>query len=149
MTHSKAPYRVGKDAESILTDYECTRAYQTGGGRIVAHSNGSRVYAERAGRKEQPVLNRLLAGTEFVAHVNFSKPCKLFNGIENIHKYQQIWYHGKYVRIHRLALILDGFVLTAGMHVDHCCERKNCWETTHLEEITPGENTRRYHNGRR
>lgn len=142
---SRAPIRVGKDAIQILEDYESDAIYNTGDNQIVVHSNRICTYKEKAGRKEQPVLDRLRSKTEFVDHPNFDTPCWLFEGMEEIHSYKQIWYHGKYVRIHRLALILEGATLTRNMHVDHLCERKNCWNTAHLEETTPGDNTRRYH----
>ena len=105
---SKAPINTGIYCEPILSDYESAVDYRTGDGQVVAHSDRVCVYKERAGRKEQPVLDRLWARTDVVKHPNFDTPCWLYDGIDKIHKYQQIWYHGKFVRIHRLALILDG-----------------------------------------
>ena len=145
---SRAPHTVGKDCQQVLSDFENDREYKT---EIFDPRLGViKVYTTNCGRKEQDVLDRLWARTEIVEHPDFEIPCKLFDGgLSNSSYYKQIWYHGKYVRIHRFALILEGHTLTPNMHVDHLCERKNCWEHTHLEETTPGENTRRYHKNRR
>ena len=142
---SRAPHRVGADCTPLLSDYENEQQHNTGDGKVVVHSNRVCVYKEKAGRKETSVVERLWANTEAVKHPELDTPCYLFKGIEYVHKYQQVWYHGKYARIHRLAMILDGIDLTPGMVIDHLCERKNCWNTAHLEEVTPGDNTRRYH----
>jgi hypothetical protein len=140
-----APNNTGKNASQILSDYENSHEYKT---TISDPIRGNKTYTKRCGRKEIAVLDRLWNFTQVVEHPNFTNPCLLFRGIDCIKNYQQIWYHGKYVRVHRLALILNGIILTKDMHIDHLCERKNCWEVSHLEETTPGENTRRYHNGR-
>lgn len=141
----KAPYSTGYETTPIVDDYDCVTDHKTGNGQIVVHNNRICVYSERVGRKEQPVLDRLWNRTEEVIHPDFEEPCWLYDGLSKINEYQQIWYHGKFVRIHRLALILDGHTLTPRWHIDHLCERKNCWNTAHLEETTPGDNTRRYH----
>ena len=48
-------------------------------------------------------------------------------------------YRSEYERI--VGPIPEGYV------IDHVCQNPNCWEPTHLEAVTSGENTRRhYHN---
>lgn len=143
------PNRTGKNATQILSDYDSVTHYRTGADKIIQRIDGvDAYYTKKAGRKEVPVMDRLLDKTDIVPHPDFDLPCKLFDGLAYTDCYRQIWYHGKYVRVHRLALILEGETLTPNMQVDHICERKNCWETSHLEETTPGENTRRYHKNR-
>lgn len=101
-----------------------------------------RIYATPSGRKEVPVLDRMWAKTELKSHPDFDTPCMLWTSI-GVHGYASIWYHGKYVRIHRMAILLDGSELTKGFHIDHLCERKHCWNTLHLEEVTPAVNKQR------
>lgn len=50
---------------------------------------------------------------------------------------------GKYVRVHRLAMILDGQELHRGFTLDHLCENKCCWNTLHLEKVTYAVNKQR------
>ena len=136
---NRIPYRTGHDRTEITTLYENDHEYVT---EQFTWDGIYKVYSRPPGRKEVPVLNRLWDGTIFCPHPKLVVPCMLFfptmdNG------YAQIWYKGKYIRIHRLALLLSGQTLTKGMTVDHICERKNCWNTLHLEEVTYKVNTLR------
>jgi hypothetical protein len=45
-------------------------------------------------------------------------------------------YRSEYERV--VGPIPDGYV------IDHLCQNPNCWEPTHLEAVTRGENTRRW-----
>lgn len=112
-------------------------------GEVLDSRVGVKIYAKRAGRKEVPILNRMWRQTELVPHPRFDTPCLLWTSSIGKHGYASVWYHGKYVRIHRMAMLLDGEILTQGMTIDHLCERKHCWNTLHLEEVTSAVNKQR------
>ena len=101
-----------------------------------------RVYTDRAGRKETPVLDRMWAKTDLMSHPDFDTPC-MPASCTAPSGYASIWYKGRYVLVHRLAMLLDGQTLTSGLTIDHICERKSCWNTLHLEEVTQKVNKQR------
>lgn len=130
---SRAPHRVGLDRTEVTEDFENPLVPKIG-----LREDG-RFYRKKAGRKEEPVEDRMDRQSYLSGRDGFVMPCKLWTGSLR-DGYGSVWYHGRYVRVHRMAFILRGEVLTEGMQIDHLCERKNCWERSHLEEVTPREN---------
>jgi len=131
---SNTPNRVGLDREEVTEDFENPIEYKMG-------QQGHRFYSKPAGRKETFVLDRMWRQTILFGGFE-GTPCLLWTGALR-GGYGSVWYHGRYVRIHRMAMILDGHVLTRGMQIDHLCENKSCWNTLHLEEVTARENKMR------
>lgn len=47
------------------------------------------------------------------------------------------------VGAHRLSILFSGIDIPQGMHVDHLCRNRPCVRPSHLEVVTPRENTMR------
>ena len=75
--------------------------------------------------------------------------CWRYQGCHDRDGYAYIWFDGKRVGVHRASFELYIDDLVAGMHIDHVrrrgCRHRDCWNPAHLEQVTPGENTRRAH----
>lgn len=49
----------------------------------------------------------------------------------------------KQVRVHRAAYLIWRGEIPAGLHLDHLCRNRSCFNPAHLEPVTPRENTMR------
>lgn len=47
------------------------------------------------------------------------------------------------IRVHRLVYIMQHGPIDRDLHIDHLCRHRGCVEVTHLEPVTPRENTLR------
>lgn len=61
-------------------------------------------------------------------------------------RYGVIWYRGRHVRVHQLALAFAGRVPRKGEEVDHLCRNTLCVNPDHLEWVSPATNTLRSNN---
>jgi hypothetical protein len=58
-------------------------------------------------------------------------------------QYGRILINGKQIRVHRFVYSVTRHPVPDGMVVDHLCRNTLCVNPSHLEMVTPGENTRR------
>lgn len=61
--------------------------------------------------------------------------------------YGQIYALGKCLRVHRLALALNGVDLTGDLVADHICRNRKCVNPKHLRAVTGRQNTFENSNG--
>lgn len=52
---------------------------------------------------------------------------------------------GKYGPVHRVIYTLLVGPIPPGLHIDHLCRERRCFNPAHLEPVTPLENARRAH----
>ena len=62
--------------------------------------------------------------------------------------YGRMQYEGKRLLAHRLSYMLQVGSINPGMEVHHKCSNKSCVKPSHLEQVTPKENTRYFQNER-
>lgn len=96
-------------------------------------------------RHETPILT----GSEeaaFWACVAKGENCWTWQGAKSgnaTHKYGDFYVQGKNYRAHRLSYVLSGRSLNLGEVIDHLCRNPLCVRPSHLEAVTPLENTLR------
>lgn len=69
--------------------------------------------------------------------------CWLWNGTVSPDGYGSMTWGGRYVKVHHVALELDGRPRPEGLETDHLCRVRNCVNPDHLEWVTHAENVRR------
>lgn len=69
--------------------------------------------------------------------------CLVWTGtvLQNGYGTMRVHYRREYV--HRISYELAKGPIPTGLHIDHLCRNTRCVEPSHLEAVTPGENTRR------
>lgn len=73
-----------------------------------------------------------------------STPCRIFTGRLDRNGYGLVGRMGLgKQRIHRISYIAHVGPIPEGLVIDHLCRQTACWNPTHLEAVTPEENTRR------
>ncbi|WP_113903495.1 HNH endonuclease signature motif containing protein [Brevibacterium celere] len=83
-------------------------------------------------------LDRLLAKTRRV-----DSGCLEFTGARSSQGYGFVRINGKNLYAHRVSYQLQVGPIPDGMVIDHLCRNTSCVEPTHLESVTPQENTLR------
>lgn len=83
------------------------------------------------------------------SRTNFTEGCWIWNGEQTINKYAWLRKNGKVYRLHRLMYELFIQKPDSKLVLDHLCEEKLCINPFHLEEVTIGENLRRYWENRK
>jgi len=86
--------------------------------------------------------------TRFLSHVNKTETCWLWTAAKSKRGYGLFKYQGRMVIAARFSY--EAFVgpIPEGFTIDHVfprCKSKACVRPDHLEPVTSGENTRRYH----
>lgn len=69
--------------------------------------------------------------------------CLIWRGQTNNHGYGKIMIDGSKQQVHRVAYEHWVGPIPDGYHVDHLCSIRACIEPSHLEPVTPRENTLR------
>lgn len=70
--------------------------------------------------------------------------CMVWTGCTDRKGYGQMWYRGRYYRVHALAHELLYGPIVKGMVRDHLCREEGCVNVVeHIEVVTNGENIRR------
>ena len=69
--------------------------------------------------------------------------CLVWQRPLNADGYGQMHYDGQGRYAHQVAYLLTHGELPAGLQIDHLCRNKACIEPSHLEAVTPRENTLR------
>ncbi len=97
-------------------------------------------YSHRKGKPAAPedVMRRLLANTQK------TDTCWLWLGFCEPKGYGKLKAWGEQLA-HRLSYRLHVGPIPEGLTLDHLCCNKRCVNPDHLEPVTSGENTRRYH----
>lgn len=83
------------------------------------------------------VLLKLCAQTERVGD------CLIWTGPKNQGGYGRIARSSGSSYVHRAAWIALRGPIPAGLHLDHLCRQRACWNPDHLEPVTPRENVLR------
>lgn len=74
--------------------------------------------------------------------------CWNWLGFRNAGGYGLMSVKGKKVFAHRISYMIRNGAIPEGMVLDHLCMNPSCVNPAHLEAVTSGENTRRYHRWR-
>lgn len=69
--------------------------------------------------------------------------CLIWLRAKNSRGYGVLWADGRLHLAHRLAWLRAHGQPTAGLVIDHICERKDCIAIEHLRELTNSQNLRR------
>ncbi|MCZ6870524.1 MAG: HNH endonuclease [Gammaproteobacteria bacterium] len=91
-------------------------------------------------------MNRCYGGLEqrLEAFGNFTDFCWEWTGCLSTSGYGRVRIGGTTSYVHRLVVEWStGRTLAKGVQVDHLCRNRACFRPTHLEAVTPSENTRR------
>ena len=80
---------------------------------------------------------------EFYAKVEVQGECWVWTGARHPGGYGRVWWEGRTRPAHRVSLELEGIEIPEGHHVDHLCVNPPCIRPSHLEPVTPTENTKR------
>ncbi len=78
----------------------------------------------------------------FWSKVKKAKGCWLWTGAPLADGYGGFGFEGKSVRAHRMAAVLTGTKIPAGMHVLHKCDTPLCVRPSHLYVGTQADNSR-------
>ena len=69
--------------------------------------------------------------------------CWVWTGSVNRKGYGSFRLNGKLQAAHRVSYELYVGTIPEGLHIDHLCRKPGCVNPSHLEPVTPGENTLR------
>ena len=83
----------------------------------------------------------------FWSKVDKSGDCWLWTGALGRGGYGHFYWQGTNKRAHRVAYKFAVGPIPEGLYLDHLCRVRNCVNPSHLEPVTPGENTRRGETG--
>lgn len=82
-------------------------------------------------------------------NTDFTDGCWIWNGEKTINGYARLRRRGKIHRLHRLMYTVFIGNPDEDLVLDHLCETKLCINPFHLEQVTIGENLRRYWKNRK
>lgn len=88
--------------------------------------------------RSTPVADRLDKGRQVD-----ERGCWNWSGSHTPKGYGRISVSGKAAYTHRESYQLHVGPIPAGLHIDHLCRNRGCFNPDHLEAVTPGENIRR------
>lgn len=83
----------------------------------------------------------MLKADRFWAKVSIQDGCWEWQAYADSLGYGRFWDDGRMVLAHRFSYELARGPIAEGMVIDHLCRNPRCVNPTHLEVVTPGENT--------
>lgn len=84
----------------------------------------------------------------FLNRVRKTRSCWRWVGSKLKSGYGRMEYNGHRLLAHRLSYILNVGTIYPGMQIHHRCNKKDCVNPRHLEQVTAKQNTQEYQNSR-
>ena len=81
--------------------------------------------------------------TRITDRIDMTGDCWTWAGAHNSHGYAVVWWQGRMVGLHRLMCAQEHGEPEDGQQSDHLCRNRGCVRPSHLEWVTPRQNTGR------
>lgn len=127
--------------------YECpecheVRVLKTKPRTVMCRKCAAALGSAAAAAQKRPIMERLTAQRTIT-----TEGCWEWGGIRQPNGYGVIHHEGTGSRTHRVAYEAWVGPIPEGLHIDHLCRNKACFNPEHLEPVTHAENMRRTRRG--